>query len=344
MAISNRGFGIEIEFVGARNGQVAQAIRDAGIDCAVESYNHITRDHWKVVTDASLSHRDGCGEVVSPILQGEAGLEALKKVTEALNSVQGLHVNRSCGLHVHLDSRDMTIGEIGRVFERYASFEDSIDNIMPRSRRGNSRWANSITGSVDSIKRAIDTAGNGAIQDGRTTREKRDLAYAIGRYYKINLTNVADRGSIEFRQHSGTTDFTKISKWLTFLMQFVETSIRLQRNGNSAPKQIKARKSVAYDAVRKIADENKVTVEWMRGRGFRWIHRPTDDFAIFNYTEMEAMYDGPNDHNAFSRNKIERKLRELGWMAEAQTTDTGLFDGITQDVQNWMQERDEELN
>lgn len=336
MTITNRGFGIEIEFVGVRNGEVAQAILDAGVDCRPENYNHHTQSYWKVVTDASLSHRDGAGEVVSPILKGKAGIEALKKVCEALSTVQGLHVNRSCGLHVHLDSRDMTIGQIGRVFERYATFEDSIDNIMPRSRRGHNRWADSLTPHVDSVKRAVT----------HSTRGKRDLAYALGRFYKVNLTNIAERGSIEFRQHSGTTDFTKISKWLTFLMQFVETSIRLQRTGGGSTRRIKARKSVAYDAVRKIADENNVTVEWLRGRGFRWINNglvATTNTATFSYAEMDAFYNSPDDHQDYCRAKIEQALQDLGWM-QTSVTDEGLYDGITNDVQNWMNERNEELN
>tara|TARA_R110000765_G_scaffold46896_5_gene96590 strand:+ start:2897 stop:3904 length:1008 start_codon:yes stop_codon:yes gene_type:complete len=335
MNITNRGFGIEIEFLGVQRSVVSAALNAAGIDCFVEGYNHYTRDYWKVVSDASIGHGNGSGEVVSPILKGEAGIAALKKVCDALATIDGLHVNRSCGLHVHLDSRDMTIGQIGNVFERYASFEDSIDNIMPRSRRGDSRWARSLSSSLPSVKRAVSGA-----------TEKRDLGNALGRYYKVNLTNIAERGSIEFRQHSGTTDFVKISKWLTFLMQFVETSIRLQDSTAGTKPVIKARKSVAYDAVRKIADENNVTVEWLRGRGFLWINRTNGERATYSYDEMEAFYFNgafSTNHNTFSRNRIESELEGLGWLAQSET-DQGVMDGITQDVQNWMNERNEELN
>ena len=85
--ITSKKFGIEIEFVGASLESVAYAIRSAGVDCYVESWNHITREHWKIVTDSSLSSQGGwAGEIVSPILQGEAGVDALKKVCAALNS------------------------------------------------------------------------------------------------------------------------------------------------------------------------------------------------------------------------------------------------------------------
>ena len=40
MQYTNRKFGIEIEFVGARRDEVASRLRAAGIDAQVEGYNH----------------------------------------------------------------------------------------------------------------------------------------------------------------------------------------------------------------------------------------------------------------------------------------------------------------
>jgi hypothetical protein len=55
-----------------------------------------------------------------------------------------------------------------------------------------------------------------------------------GRFRKINLTNLTGRGSLEFRQHSGTTEFKKISNWIVFLMQFVEKSQKVANGAGSA--------------------------------------------------------------------------------------------------------------
>ena len=63
-----RRFGVEIEFKGNRT-EVANQINMLGVACIEEGYNHHTRSHWKIVTDASLGY-DNAGEVVSPILQG----------------------------------------------------------------------------------------------------------------------------------------------------------------------------------------------------------------------------------------------------------------------------------
>ena len=211
--ITNRMFGIEIEFVGANLRQVEQAINLAGVDCHIESYNHNTRPHWKIVSDASLrSVRGYAGELVSPILHGVDGVRELQKVVNALESVEGVTVNRSCGLHVHLDCRDMTLDQIKTTYERYSNYEDQIDLCMPRSRRGSPQWCRTIGSNKNAVKSAA-------------TKER--AANSVGRYFKVNLAQIADRGSIEFRQHSGTTEFKKIVNWLSFLMQFTETSIEL---------------------------------------------------------------------------------------------------------------------
>lgn len=50
-----RKFGIEIEAYNCAREKLANELRAAGIDVAVEGYNHTTRNHWKLVTDSSLT-------------------------------------------------------------------------------------------------------------------------------------------------------------------------------------------------------------------------------------------------------------------------------------------------
>ena len=45
----NRTYGVEIEFVGDRY-MVLEAVRELGIECHIERYNHETRNHWKIVS------------------------------------------------------------------------------------------------------------------------------------------------------------------------------------------------------------------------------------------------------------------------------------------------------
>jgi hypothetical protein len=48
-----------------------------------------------------------------------------------------------------------------------------------------------------------------------------------GRYHKLNLDNLktGKRPTIEFRQHSATSDATKAEAWIRFCMAFVHNSV-----------------------------------------------------------------------------------------------------------------------
>jgi hypothetical protein len=47
----NKKFGVEIESYGVPKNKLIQALRTAGINVQEENYNHITRPHWKIVSD-----------------------------------------------------------------------------------------------------------------------------------------------------------------------------------------------------------------------------------------------------------------------------------------------------
>lgn len=299
MNYTNRNFGIEIEFVGVARTLVERELRAAGIDARVESYNHRTTENWKIVTDASLHDSSGLtGELVSPILQGADGFRQLKTVCNVLNSIQGCTVNRTCGLHVHLDCRDMTAPEIATVFERYGEYEQQIDQIMPISRRGGTqRWCRSISNHKSLLKAHGD---------------KRSQASALGRYYKVNMTNVATRGAMEFRQHSGTTEYPKISNWVKFLMAFVERSIVLSRTAPTAHEVpvIRPRKSRAFDHARRIANHFGIEVSWA---GRRYIFSANGRTVNFHPDQIEAAYDSQT-HDSLNLNYWMNLLGQFGLM------------------------------
>ncbi len=73
-----RRFGIQIEAYNCTRERLAAELREAGINVAVEGYNHTTCNHWKLVTDASLTGNDTF-ELVSPVLEGKADWQNWKK-------------------------------------------------------------------------------------------------------------------------------------------------------------------------------------------------------------------------------------------------------------------------
>jgi hypothetical protein len=55
------------------------------------------------------------------------------------------------------------------------------------------------------------------------------------RYYKVNLCSLSEHGTIEFRQHGGTTKASKIINWVKFLVGFIDKSIEINQTISAVP-------------------------------------------------------------------------------------------------------------
>ena len=191
---SGRRFGVEIEVItnGVTQSGIAEAIARQGVNVQAEGYNHTTRNYWKVITDSSCGY-----EVVSPILRGQDGHEQLKRACEGLK-VANAKVNRTCGVHVHHEASDFTGANVQRLVQLYQNYETAIDELMAPSRRGN---------------------GN---QFCKSIRNVTIQQMQYDRYYKVNLTVLRSRGTIEFRQHGATIEYGKINMWVELTRQMME--------------------------------------------------------------------------------------------------------------------------
>ena len=202
-------FGVEIECLMMRSRFIERA-RDNRMQYEYQGYNHTdNRSYYKFVTDSSI-HGDNPIECVSPILEGnDNGFESLKNCCKTLNEADA-KVNRSTGLHVHIGASGMTDEWFLNIFKNYKALEAIIDTFMaPSRRRDNNTFCKSLQGYN------FDYACN-TIAD-----LQRKLS---SRYYKVNPMSINRHGTIEFRQHQGTTDFEKISNWVRFCAELVQWS------------------------------------------------------------------------------------------------------------------------
>lgn len=216
----SRSFGIELEIAGITTEHALAALRAIGIAVQHEGYNHTTRAHWKLVSDASVR---GGFEVVSPVLHGEEGITEAMAVAEALSDA-GASVNRTCGFHVHFDASDLSVDDVKTILRRYADHESEIDAIMPPSRRGATNYY---------CRTLVHLPFNRIMQADSIS----SMAAIMGsRYYKVNLEAFLRHGTIEFRQHSGTVNATKIANWVRFLDQFIDAcKVRNAVSASPAP-------------------------------------------------------------------------------------------------------------
>lgn len=347
---NNYKFGVEIEFTGATTQTVADEMQTllAGTGIAVyrEGYNHSTRSHWKVTTDATVTenrnYRDGSGyggELVSPVLHGEAGLAELKQVLDALNEVDGraVRVDRRCGIHVHLSWDGMTTDHVKEVYKRYAQYEADIDAWMAPSRRGNnSRWCASIATNNSHGLRAVEA------YTGTLSR----MASLCGRYYKVNLQSLGRYGTVEFRQHGGSTEFDKIGAWVKFLMGFVEAS-KTTRSGTDITRyKREKRQGNAFGEVRELFAQKGWEVTYA-GRGNWKVVDPigntrdtlTGDQMFAFYVDGACNYQTGNlTRNARTTLTPEFVTYYQSHVGDVQVADT-LFEGVDQETQDYLMAR-----
>lgn len=210
-------FGVEMEcFV--NRGAIRTAAERTRMAYEYEGYNH--RDghsYFKFTTDGSVRGMADPIECVSPVLAGNDGKKMLKNACKTLNTANA-KVNQTCGLHVHIGAAKLTEKQYCNVFVNYMYLEAVIDTFMARSRRNN-EYASSVQDHKYNIERAL-------------TIENMQNALHNCRYHKINPMSYNRHKTIEFRQHSGTTNYDKIINWVNFCGKLVIWS---KKNRLTAP-------------------------------------------------------------------------------------------------------------
>jgi hypothetical protein len=197
-----RKFGVEIECIVDRYSLVRE-LQARGLRVHDVRYTHEVRaGQWKVVTDASVYNGF---ELVSPPLKGDAGIAELKLACEALDAA-GATINRACGLHVHHDVGDLDTRAFGRLFRAWSNNQANTDFLVARSRRG-SQWARPL--------RADEVARTETLPATDRDAVRRHLGM-VDRYRSLNVACFPRYGTVEVRQHQGTTNFAKIAAWIAY--------------------------------------------------------------------------------------------------------------------------------
>ena len=222
---SNRTFGVEIEFFGTTAQNAINALANVGITASFEGYSHAVMADWKIVTDVSVSSQGtGTGrglELVSPILRGQAGMDAIENALSALRTA-GAKVNSTCGVHVHVGMDGLVGAQLMNVIDLYHANQNHIDYLVSRSRR-NTTYAKHFTNAslTSGYSAQVFNALRGARTATATANQRRDTSHA-DRYYVVNVTAYAKYGTLEFRQHQGSLNGKKVGAWVQFILSLVE--------------------------------------------------------------------------------------------------------------------------
>jgi len=131
----------------------------------------------------------------------------------------GVHVNKSCGFHVHVGECRSLEGLKGCILN-FIKYELAFDSMVPPSRRNN-QYCKSNNDSPQ-LARLSPHDKFALINNCCSKDELRKVIQDNNRRYKLNLP--VDKPTMEFRQHSATYEWTKACRWVKILVIFIEQS------------------------------------------------------------------------------------------------------------------------
>tara|TARA_R110000765_G_scaffold153681_4_gene256606 strand:- start:5353 stop:6666 length:1314 start_codon:yes stop_codon:yes gene_type:complete len=217
-----RAVGVEIETTGSS---------------ADEIRNNEVFSQFRVTYDGSIdgdSDNEGF-EFISKPMRGDYLFQEIDKIGSHLLE-NDFRVNKTCGLHVHIDARDLFYDSLKGIAIVMKSFENVVFSMMPESRQ-TKRWCKPMSiDKNDLIQISSDEEFINTWYDSCGETPSMDK-YNDARYYGLNLHARVFLGTIEFRYHSGTNNPTKIKNWITICQSIVEKGIVLGKVMDEVPSQ-----------------------------------------------------------------------------------------------------------
>lgn len=231
-------FGIEIEMTGITRERAAQVI--AGYFGTASSYRggsysayHATDRQgrvWKAMSDASITcqkktaaggksmaGREYSTEIVSPILTYD-DIADLQEVVRQLRHA-GAFVNKSCGIHIHVDASRHTPLTLKNLVNLMAQKEDILYRalqIAPERLQYCRKVNEDLLGVINSRK--PQTLAELADMWYAGCHDSRDAHYNRSRYRGLNFHATFTKGTVEFRLFNSTTHAGEIKAYIQFCL------------------------------------------------------------------------------------------------------------------------------
>jgi hypothetical protein len=228
-----RNFGVEIEcYPGMGQDKVERMLRISKAG-----------NGWDVGSDGSLDYNGV--EIRTPVFKFERkNLDKIRRFCKLFHSM-GAYATQGCGLHVHIEAKDLDDNQLSKIFDRYKKFEKEIDSFIDKDRRKNNNdYCQSLTSDeykhnysyadyIEDMETPFYYTEAPKTKKGKFLSKKEFIVWSKMQYFrdtkdlKVNAFHLKDGGygTIEFRHHHGTVQGADIANWVSFLHHFVEASL-----------------------------------------------------------------------------------------------------------------------
>jgi hypothetical protein len=191
---------------------------------------HTFADFWVYHEETSLKN-EGAEYVFSTPLFGTDASNALKWLVEYAIASKWLASAR-CGIHVHVDVRDLEVPQLAGMSIIYAIMEPFLYKWVGDSRE-NSHFCIPLYKADDALHRTcnlIKCAHNDSVYGGTRAFSQAD---AYLRYCGYNLQALAKFGTVEFRHLRTTTNLQRIEDWINMLLSVKASAYKLPESDGS---------------------------------------------------------------------------------------------------------------
>lgn len=241
----SRHLSVEMEIAGLKPGY-KEGLKDSPLAFSTRTMPiNIAVEKWRgqIVKDMSLPAYGF--EINTSPANGDRFIQQINEITTTLKNFNATCDNnydpnkriKCCGLHVHVDARDVGWEDLRRFLLLYEHLESAIYSMLPGYRRAShfsvpcgKRYGIIVRASIPSKNNAIKNLLKHNITRqvyGQTIPARGDkrACREDARYSSVNLHQVFYRGTIEFRHMFGTVDPIEITNWAMLVGQIVDYSV-----------------------------------------------------------------------------------------------------------------------
>lgn len=235
MDLKEQRFGIEIEMTGITREAAAETAaeyfgtRSRYIGTYYDAYAALDPEgrQWKFMSDGSIDAQKRVGgkkisadreyqtEMVSPICRYE-DIVSIQEIVRKLKE-RGAFVNKTCGIHVHIDASPFDARTLRNITNIMASKEDLIYKALQVSVSREHSYCQKVEQRfLEELNRKKPKTLNGVERIWYGGDSRRDTHYDDSRYHCLNLHSVFQKGTVEFRLFNGTLHAGKIKAYIQF--------------------------------------------------------------------------------------------------------------------------------
>lgn len=221
-----------------------------GVECEFEgvppkplAVNDPRVGYWEQHQDNSLKDQGAEFTFAEPLF-GEDARKALEFLYERANT-KGWRCTSRTGIHVHMDIRDLDVGQLQAILLLYAIFEKCIFNWVGDNRDESIYclpWYKAETGMAKASE-LLRVANNDVAGESEAAL---GAAMRYERYSALNLNAMSKFGSIEFRHLKTTLDYNRVVDFINIILSLKAGALKVPTSDGALVREVEAMGPVQF--------------------------------------------------------------------------------------------------